>query len=53
MLFNQVHIVYLGGKQHDDPTDSHHDMLASVVGRYGKLYLIVVNQNHSELPVFY
>ncbi|KAJ6950672.1 subtilisin-like protease SBT3.6 isoform X1 [Populus alba x Populus x berolinensis] len=32
---SNVHIVYLGGKQHDDPmlkTDSHHDMLASVVG---------------------
>ncbi|KAF9673087.1 hypothetical protein SADUNF_Sadunf11G0112300 [Salix dunnii] len=30
-----VHIVYLGGKQHEDPiltTNSHHDMLASVVG---------------------
>lgn len=56
MLFKQVHIVYLGGKQHDDPmlkTDSHHDMLASIVGRYGKLYLIVVNQNHSDLLVFY
>lgn len=34
----QVHIVYLGEKQQDDPkliTDSHHDMLATVVGRYG------------------
>ncbi|KAJ6727767.1 SUBTILISIN-LIKE PROTEASE SBT3.1-RELATED [Salix koriyanagi] len=32
---SSVHIVYLGGKQHDDPiltTNSHHDMLASVVG---------------------
>ena len=38
----QVHIVYLGEKQHDDPfltTNSHLDMLASVVERYGKLYL--------------
>lgn len=33
----QVHIVYLGEKQHDDPkliTNSHHEMLADVVGRY-------------------
>ncbi|CAK7357473.1 unnamed protein product [Dovyalis caffra] len=32
---SKVHIVYLGEKQHDDPilnTNSHHDMLASVVG---------------------
>lgn len=31
---SKVHIVYLGEKQHDDPiltTNSHHDMLASVV----------------------
>ncbi|TYH97935.1 hypothetical protein ES332_A12G275200v1 [Gossypium tomentosum] len=30
-----VHIVYLGERQHDDPkraTDSHHDLLATVVG---------------------
>ena len=37
-VFNiQVHIVYLGERQYDDPkliTDSHHDMLAKVVGRY-------------------
>ena len=41
MFIKQVHIVYLGETQHDDPmltTNSHHDMLASVVGRYGKLY---------------
>ncbi|KAG6756723.1 hypothetical protein POTOM_040163 [Populus tomentosa] len=34
---SSVHIVYLGGKQHDDhilTTNSHHDMLAGVVGRY-------------------
>ncbi|XP_058009769.1 subtilisin-like protease SBT3.3 isoform X2 [Hevea brasiliensis] len=32
---SNVHIVYLGEKQHDDPkliTNSHHDMLADVVG---------------------
>ncbi|KAJ6980363.1 subtilisin-like protease SBT3.6 [Populus alba] len=32
---SSVHIVYLGGKQHDDhilTTNSHHDMLAGVVG---------------------
>lgn len=37
LLFKQVHIVYLGERQHDDPkqvTDSHHDLLATVVGRY-------------------
>ena len=35
----QVHIVYLGERQHDDPevvTHSHHDMLASIVGRYNR-----------------
>ncbi|KAJ0104700.1 hypothetical protein Patl1_17383 [Pistacia atlantica] len=32
---SNVHIVYLGERQHDDPkliTDAHHDMLATVVG---------------------
>lgn len=33
----QVHIIYLGERQSDEPkliTDLHHDMLAKVVGRY-------------------
>jgi hypothetical protein len=33
----QLYIVYMGQKKHDDPsvvTASHHDVLASVLGRY-------------------
>lgn len=32
----QVHIVYMGGKQHDDPETiikSHHNMLSTLLGR--------------------
>ncbi|KAI9173469.1 hypothetical protein LWI28_001797 [Acer negundo] len=35
LVMSKVHIVYLGERQHDDPkivTDSHHDILATVVG---------------------
>ena len=33
----KIYIVYLGERRHEDPelvTESHHDMLASVLGRY-------------------
>ncbi|TVU32628.1 hypothetical protein EJB05_24368, partial [Eragrostis curvula] len=36
---SKLYIVYMGEKQHDDPsvvTASHHDVLASVLGRYYK-----------------
>lgn len=36
LIYGQVHIVYLGARKQDDPaleTASHHDMLASVIGR--------------------
>ncbi|PON61127.1 Subtilase [Trema orientale] len=40
-----VHIVYLGEKQHDDPdliTDSHHDLLAKIVGSKEKASELMV-----------
>lgn len=36
LIHGQVHIVYLGARKQDDPaleTDSHHDILASILGR--------------------
>ncbi|KAL5551493.1 hypothetical protein UlMin_001669 [Ulmus minor] len=41
----KVHIVYLGEKQHDDPnfiTNSHHDLLASIVGSREKASELMV-----------
>ncbi|KAF2932618.1 hypothetical protein DAI22_04g010900 [Oryza sativa Japonica Group] len=35
--FKKIYIIYLGERRHDDPdivTGSHHDMLASVLGRF-------------------
>ena len=40
----KIYIVYLGERRHEDPelvTESHHDMLASVLGRY-----VVVRMYH-------
>lgn len=37
VFYEQVHIVYLGERQHHDTkmvTDLHHQMLADIVGRY-------------------
>lgn len=54
----QVHIVYLGERQHNDPElvrDSHHDMLASIVGRYNKrnyLYFSLDLLNENPINLF-
>ncbi|GJN25290.1 hypothetical protein PR202_gb13098 [Eleusine coracana subsp. coracana] len=42
----KVYIVYMGEKKHKDPamvTASHHDVLASVLGRYHRHHLYVVS----------
>ena len=59
----QVHIIYLGERQHDEPkliTDLHHDMLAKVVGRYDinqggekGVNLLVENTIKSDLKCFF
>uniref|UniRef100_A0A5B7BM04 Putative subtilisin-like protease SBT3.5 n=1 Tax=Davidia involucrata TaxID=16924 RepID=A0A5B7BM04_DAVIN len=46
---SNVHIVYLGERQHDDPkltTDSHHDMLATLVGKEVASELMVYSYKH-------
>ncbi|XP_059662114.1 subtilisin-like protease SBT3.5 isoform X1 [Cornus florida] len=47
---SNVHIVYLGERQHNDPnliTDSHHDMLATIIGsKEGASELMVYSYKH-------
>lgn len=55
-FFLKVHIVYMGEKHHHDPevvTSLHHDMLASVFGRYSSCKPVInyISSNLEPLSI--